>query len=72
MNNIKMVCHNLIGSNYISYHNPSIGKMFINLLQVSTFELILSLKEEKRQLGLVIRNWLSPLTGSKKIHVVSC
>jgi len=38
---------------------------------VSTFELILSLKEEKRQLGLLIRNWLSPITGSKKIHVIS-
>jgi len=38
---------------------------------VSTFELILSLKEEKRQLGLLIRNWLSPLTGSKKVHVIS-
>jgi hypothetical protein len=38
---------------------------------VSTFELVLILKEEKRDLGQSIRNWLSHLTGSKKINEVS-
>ena len=61
--------------NLIPYYDNLHPKIFkfssLVYFKVSTFELVLILKEEKRDLGQSIRNWLSHLTGSKKLNEVN-